>query len=139
MQIRPFQLADTAAVLDLWQRCGLTKPWNDPQLDIDRKMQVAPELFLVGEFDGKVIASAMGGYDGHRGWVNYLAVDPDLQSGGYGKQMMRHLEKKLIARGCPKINLQIRTSNTDVIKFYQAIGYKIDEVVSMGKRLIPDD
>ncbi len=139
MHIRRFVSADSDTVIDLWQRCGLTKPWNDPMLDIERKLQVAPELFIVGEIDGQVIASAMGGYEGHRGWVNYLAVDPTLQGGGYGKQIMRYLEKKLIARGCPKINLQIRSSNSAVIKFYEAIGYKQDDVVSFGKRLIADE
>ena len=138
MQIREFQMADTAEVIDLWQRCGLTKPWNDPLLDIERKLRVLPELFLVGELDGKLIAAAMGGYEGHRGVVNYLAVEPNLQGGGYGKQLMTYLEKKLIARGCPKINLLIRSSNKDVIKFYTAIGYKQDQVVCMGKRLIED-
>lgn len=139
MKIRPFQHADAEAVVKLWMDCGLVKPWNDPYLDIERKMQVAAELFLVGEIDGQLIATAMGGYEGHRGWVNYLAVSPDLQGGGYGRQMMRALERMLIARGCPKINLQIRTTNQEVIAFYEAIGYKRDDVVSMGKRLIADE
>ena len=138
MQIREFQMADTDKVIDLWQRCGLTKPWNDPLLDLERKRQVDPDLFLIGTIDDKLVAVAMGGYEGHRGVVNYLAVEPDLQGGGYGKQLMVYLEKKLTARGCPKINLLIRSSNTEVIKFYAAIGYKQDQVVCMGKRLIED-
>ncbi len=139
MNIRPFHSADTEAVVNLWVACGLVKPWNDPYLDIELKQRVAPELFLVGEVNEQLVATAMGGYEGHRGWVNYLAVAPDLQGGGYGRQMMRALERRLIARGCPKLNLQIRTNNIDVIAFYEAIGYKQDDVVSMGKRLISDD
>ncbi len=139
MIIRPFDSKDTEIVVNLWTACGLVKPWNDPHLDIERKRRVAPELFLVGEVNDELVATAMGGYEGHRGWVNYLAVRPDLQGGGYGRQMMRVLERLLIARGCPKINLQVRTSNKEVIAFYEAIGYKQDDVISMGKRLIADE
>jgi ribosomal protein S18 acetylase RimI-like enzyme len=138
MNIRPFQHDEVEAVVDLWIACGLVKPWNDPYLDVERKRRVAPDLFLVGEVNGRLAATAMGGYDGHRGWVNYLAVVPDLQGCGYGRQMMRYLERLLIARGCPKLNLQIRTSNKEVIAFYEAIGYQQDDVVSLGKRLISD-
>ncbi|MCP5094848.1 MAG: GNAT family acetyltransferase [Chloroflexi bacterium] len=138
LHIRAFQESDSDAVVALWQRCGLTVPWNDPHKDITRKLAVGRDLFLVGEKDGELIAATMGGYDGHRGWVNYLAVDPNEQEHGYGRLMMTALEEKLLALGCPKINLQIRTSNTGVIQFYKQIGYKMDDVVSMGKRLIPD-
>lgn len=139
MIVRPFDSKDTETVVNLWMVCGLVKPWNDPYLDIERKRRVAPDLFLIGEIDGQLVATAMGGYEGHRGWVNYLAVAPNLQGGGYGRQIMRALERLLIARGCPKINLQVRTSNKEVIAFYEAIGYKQDDVVSMGKRLIIDE
>ncbi len=138
MKIRTFQPSDTKSVIALWQDCGLVKPWNDPHKDIERKLTVGAEYFLVGEKDGKIVASAMGGYEGHRGWVNYLAVHPSEQGNGYGRLLMQHLEEQLIAAGCPKINLQIRDTNLDVIKFYEAIGYKQDKVVSFGKRLIPD-
>lgn len=140
IKIRPFQPADTEPVIALWQACGLVKPWNDPHKDIERKLAVLPELFLVGESEkGTLIGSAMGGYEGHRGWVNYLAVHPEQQGSGYGRILMEALEEKLIALGCPKINLQVRDTNLDVIHFYEAIGYKIDQVVSLGKRLIPDN
>jgi ribosomal protein S18 acetylase RimI-like enzyme len=138
LHIRSFQETDTDAVTVLWQRCGLVVPWNDPRKDITRKLAVGRELFLVGEKDGQIMAAAMGGYEGHRGWVNYLAVDPDERKHGYGRLIMEVLEARLLTLGCPKINLQIRTSNTDVIAFYKQIGYTIDDVVSMGKRLIPD-
>ena len=138
MDIRPFAPADQAAVIGLWQTCGLTRAWNDPAKDIARKMAVQPELFLVGTLDGEVIATLMAGYEGHRGWVNYLAVSPVHQRKSYALRLMREVERLLEARGCPKINLQIRSSNEDVIAFYQRIGYVQDDVVSMGRRLIPD-
>ena len=138
MTIRPFTLADEAQVIDLWQRCELTRPWNDPRKDIERKLTTQPELFLVVEIDGRVVGTAMGGYDGHRGWVNYLAVSPELRHHGLARQLMGVMEQTLIARGCPKLNLQIRGSNMAAIGFYSAIGYARDDVVSFGKRLIPD-
>ncbi len=139
MQIRPFHPSDESAVVTLWQACGLTRSWNDPRKDIARKLAVGAELFLVGELDGAVMASAMGGYDGHRGWVNYLAVHPAYQRRGCGQALMRSIEQALYERGCPKINLQIRTSNTAALSFYRAVGYAQDEVVSMGRRLIADN
>ena len=140
IHIRPFQKPDTEPVIALWQACGLVKPWNDPHKDIERKLAVKPDLFLVGTTkDDAIIGSAMGGYEGHRGWVNYLAVHPEQQGHGYGRILMEALEEKLIAIGCPKINLQVRETNIDVINFYEAIGYKVDKVVSLGKRLIPDN
>jgi len=139
LKIRPFADADEAAVIDLWQRSDLTVPWNDPARDIERKRHVQPELFLVGTLDEVVVATAMGGYDGHRGWVNYLAVDPDQRFLGYGQQIMNELEKRLLLSDCPKLNLQVRSSNETAIAFYESIGYKLDDVVSMGKRLIPDE
>ncbi|MBN1176723.1 MAG: GNAT family acetyltransferase [Dehalococcoidales bacterium] len=126
------------AVIDLWERCGLTVTWNNPKLDIERKMKVDPELLLVGLLDGRIIASAMGGYESHRGWVNYLAIDPEYREKGLGRQMMDAIEAKLRERGCPKINLQIRSSNSEALAFYDKIGYKADDVVSMGKRLVED-
>ncbi len=114
-------------------------PHNNPFRDIERKLRVNPEWFLVGELEGKVIASCMIGYDGHRGWINYLAVSPLLQKKGYGREIMKRAEKILIDAGCPKVNLQIRTTNQKAIEFYKSIGFKIDDVMSMGKRLEPDE
>jgi ribosomal protein S18 acetylase RimI-like enzyme len=138
VELRPFSPSDEAAVVDLWQRCGLTRPWNDPRKDIHRKLTVQPELFLVGETGGKVVASVMAGYDGHRGWVNYLAVAPDCRNKGYGRLIMRHVEERLSAMGCPKLNLQVRADNTAVLEFYRKLGYAVEERASLGKRLIPD-
>jgi ribosomal protein S18 acetylase RimI-like enzyme len=131
-------MADQDSVIQLWIQCGLVAPQNNPSRDIERKMKVNPEWFLVGETDGQVISTCMAGYEGHRGWINYLAVRPDLQGNGLGKQIMEHVEKILLDVGCAKINLQIRSTNQDVIRFYESIGYKQDPVVSMGKRLETD-
>jgi ribosomal protein S18 acetylase RimI-like enzyme len=135
MQIRPFQPADEDAVIALWQRCDLVRPQNDPRKDIARKLRVQPELFLVAVADSQIIGSVMAGYEGHRGWINYLAVDPAHRLGGVGRQLMAEAERLLRAAGCPKINLQVRSTNAAVIAFYRAIGFAVDDVVSMGKRL----
>jgi ribosomal protein S18 acetylase RimI-like enzyme len=138
MDIRPFQIADEAAVIALWQRCGLTRPWNDPAKDIRRKLCVRPDLFLVGVLDGKVVATVMVGYDGHRGWINYLGVAPEQRRQGLGRAIMAEAERLLREAGCPKINLQVRTTNQGVLEFYKSIGYALDDVVSLGKRLEHD-
>ena len=138
MNIRPFLPGDEEAVVALWQACGLTRPWNDPRADIARKLTEQPELFLVGTVGTELMASAMAGFDGHRGWVNYLAVAPAHRGRSYGRALMREAERLLEKRGCPKLNLQVRASNTGVIEFYRRLGYVQDDVVSLGKRLIQD-
>ncbi len=117
----------------------MVRPVNDPGKDIRRKLSVNPELFLVGTLENKIIAAVMVGYEGHRGWINYLAVDPEHRLRGYGRQLMAEAEKLLRAAGCPKINLQVRTDNPAVIAFYQRIGFRMDDVVSLGKRLEQDE
>lgn len=138
MKIRAFNPADTNDIIQLWDECGLIRPWNNPHLDIERKLTVNPEWFVVGEVDGEIMASAMFGYEGHRGWINYLAVSPDHQRKGYARQLMQHGEELLLAVGCPKLSLQVRDTNTQALGFYEALGYKIDAAISLGKRLIPD-
>jgi ribosomal protein S18 acetylase RimI-like enzyme len=138
MQIRPYEKLDEASVIALWQECELTRPWNNPKEDINRKLTTQPDLFLIGQEGSTIVATAMVGFDGHRGWVHYLGVLPSHQRLAYGKAMMNEAEKLLIARGCPKINLQVRSTNATVIAFYRKLGYQMDEVVSMGKRLITD-
>lgn len=133
--IRPFKLADEATVIDLWTKLGLVSANNSPAVDIKQKLKVNPELFLVAELDFMVVGTLMGGYEGHRGWVNYLAVDPEFQRRGIARQLMHELETALTSRGCPKINLQVRTKNLAVLEFYKAIGYVQDEVISLGKRI----
>ena len=138
MNIRAFQSDDEAAVVALWKECGLTRPWNDPHKDIARKREVQPELFLVGTIDDAVMASVMAGYEGHRGWVNYLAVAPSHRGKGHARALMKHVEDELLRRGCPKVSLLVRNSNRDALEFYRRIGYAQDESVSLGKRLIED-
>ncbi|WAB85046.1 GNAT family acetyltransferase [Microcella daejeonensis] len=138
MLIRPFSPLDTDAVVELWRAAGLTRPWNDPHRDIARKLTVQPELLLVGEVEGRVIASAMAGYDGHRGWVNYLAVDPAHRGRGHARALMAEIERLLTELGCPKLNLQVRADNEEALGFYAALGYSPDAAVSLGKRLIVD-
>lgn len=140
LTVRAFEPSDRDAVVRLWRRCDLVRPWNDADLDIDRKLAVDPGGFLVGvdPSSGDVVACVMAGYDGHRGWINYLAVDPDRQGTGAGRTIMVAAERLLAERGCPKVNLQIRTSNPDAITFYRRIGYVVDDVVSMGRRLVDD-
>jgi ribosomal protein S18 acetylase RimI-like enzyme len=138
MRIRVFERADEAAVVGLWEACGLTRPWNDPRKDIARKLAVQPELFLVGLADGAVMASVMAGYEGHRGWMNYLAVAPRFRGRGFGRALVEYVERLLLERGCPKINLQVRASNPAAVAFYRRLGYVQDESISLGKRLIVD-
>ena len=139
MQIRPFEDADEDAVVALWSRAGLLRPWNDPHKDIARKRQVQRELFLVCEIDAELVASVMAGYDGHRGWINYLAVDPLFQRRGLGRALMEEVQHRLQSVGCSKINLQIRRENVEAIAFYERIGFSEDAVLSFGKRLERDD
>ncbi len=138
MKIRAFEPHDEAAVVALWEACKLTRPWNDPHKDIARKLAVQPELFFVGEDENEIVASVMAGYEGHRGWVNYLAVAPAFRGRGYGRALMQHVETALERRGCPKLSLLVRGSNPDAIAFYHRLGYVQDESVSLGKRLIAD-
>jgi ribosomal protein S18 acetylase RimI-like enzyme len=139
LQIRPFVEADEPQVVDLWQRCGLVRPWNDPRKDIARKLGVQRELFLVGVAGDRVVATVMAGYEGHRGWINYLAVDPASRRQGVARALMAAVEDRLRALGCAKINLQIRADNRDAIAFYNRLGFAEDAAVSMGKRLERDD
>ncbi len=140
-KIRTFQSTDEAAVIALWQTCGLTRPWNNPHLDIQRKIQEDPTLFFVvesTEVAGEIIASCMAGYDGHRGWIYYLAVHPNFQRRGIAAQLMQHAEEKLLTQGCPKVELMVREGNAQVIDFYAKIGYHQDPVVVLSRRLTED-
>ncbi|MFJ6171466.1 GNAT family acetyltransferase [Curtobacterium sp. NPDC092190] len=147
---RPFRPDDTEAVVALWEACGLLRPWNDSRRDIARKVAEQPELFLVAEQpdqpehpehddERRVVGVGMAGYDGHRGWVNYLAVRPDLQGSGLGRAFMAEFERLLTERGCPKVNVQVREGNEQVLGFYASLGYAPDRAVSLGKRLVADD
>jgi ribosomal protein S18 acetylase RimI-like enzyme len=140
--IRPFGEGDTDAVIRLWQDCGLTRPWNDPRKDIARKLTTQPELFLVATDEdgnaGEVIATAMVGFDGHRGWISYLAVALDRRGEGHARVLTAEAERLLIELGCPKLMLMVRAENTAVIDMYEHLGYALEPTRLLGKRLIPD-
>jgi ribosomal protein S18 acetylase RimI-like enzyme len=138
VNIRPFEAADEDSVVALWQACGLVRSWNDPRRDIARKLTVQPDLFLVAVEGDEIVGAGMAGFDGHRGWVNYLAVAPGRRQTGIGRVLMHAFEQRLLALGCPKVNLQVREGNDDVLAFYARLSYTEDAVVSLGKRLIPD-
>lgn len=160
MHIRQFDISDKQAVIQLWEDCGLTRPWNDPSTDIERKLMVQPELFLVGTIPvytasatntgavdapaaagadevshDQIIASVMAGYDGHRGWLHFAAVAPEHQKKGYGRQLIHRAEQLMQAMGCQKVNLQVRSDNQNVIDFYRSLGYSQDSVSGMGRKL----
>ena len=138
-KVRPYRPEDAAAVVQLWTACGLVRPWNDPLRDISRKLKVQPDMFLVAHAHGRIVGTVMAGYDGHRGWINYLAVDPKHQGLGIGRRLMAEAETLLRGVGCPKINLQVRSGNADAIAFYKRIGFTEDDVISLGKRLECDE
>jgi len=138
MNIRPYKNQDQDDVIQLWQDCALVTPHNNSANDIERKLGVDPDLFLVGVLAGELVATVMGGYEGHRGWINYLAVKPSQRRKGLGAKMMQTVETLLESKGCPKINLQVRKSNTDALAFYASLGYGDDNVIGLGKRLLRD-
>lgn len=138
MRVREFQDADEAQVIDVWRACGLTRPWNDPARDIARKKEVRPDLFLVAEDEGTIVGTVMAGYEGHRGWINYLGVLPARQRTGIARALMEEAERRLRALGCPKVNLQVRSDNEQALAFYARIGFQQDPVLSLGKRLVQD-
>lgn len=138
VEVRDFRQSDGVAVVALWRACDLVRAWNNPHRDIDRKLAVDDAMFLVATIKNRVVGTVMAGYDGHRGWINYLAVDPDQRGQGIGALLMNEAERRLHEIGCAKINLQIRTSNSSASAFYRRLGYENDEVISMGERLIED-
>jgi ribosomal protein S18 acetylase RimI-like enzyme len=136
MNIRPIQEADEAAVAALWRTVFPSAPiWNHPESDIRRKLLTQRELFIVAELENTIVGTAMGGFDGHRGWVYYVAVLPEFRRRNIGRVLMERVEHDLIAFGCTKINIQVRNTNKGVVEFYRRIGYLIEDHVSMGKLL----
>lgn len=125
-------------LIGLWEACDLVRPWNDPGKDIDRILaDKSGRIFLLLE-NGCLTGSVMAGFDGHRGWVYYLAVDPGSRQKGRGRKLMEHSEDYLRSIGCPKLNLMIRDSNLSAGEFYIRLGYLRDDVAVMSKRLIRD-
>ncbi|MCC4249047.1 MULTISPECIES: GNAT family acetyltransferase [Microbacterium] len=138
VHIRAFEVADEDAVVTLWEGAGLTRPWNDPRADIRRKLTVQPELFLVAVDGDEVVGSVMAGYDGHRGWLYYLAAAQTHRGQGVGRALVTEAERLLEALGCPKVQLMVRPDNTGARGFYDALGYEPFETWATGRRLIVD-
>ena len=137
--IRIYRERDREQVLSLWQECDLIHPKNDPQKDLDRKKGFGEELFLVIEEKEKIIGTVMGGYDGHRGIINYLGVHPSFRGQGLGKMLLQAVEQKLIDLGCPQVNLLVWSNNSEVLKFYKKTQYsEANDIVLLRKRLISD-
>ena len=125
--------ADVAAVIALWQRCGLTRPWNDPAADIALARRGPNSTVLIGRDGGAIVATAMVGHDGHRGWVYYVAVDPDRRASGHGRAIMTAAEEWLRQAGIPKLQLLVRRDNAKAGAFYQSIGYEEAETIVFAK------
>jgi ribosomal protein S18 acetylase RimI-like enzyme len=138
VRLRPYEERDEEVVVALWGACGLTRPWNDPHRDIARKLEVQRELFLVAEDGDAIVGTVMAGYEGHRGWINYLAVSPDRRGAGIGRTLMAEAERLLAERGCPKVSLLVREGNDAALGFYAALGFSRDAAIPLGKRLVED-
>jgi ribosomal protein S18 acetylase RimI-like enzyme len=136
LHVRPFLESDQPSVVALWSQVFADDPpRNEPRAVIDRKLRVQRELFLVGEFQGDIVGTVIAGFDGYRGWVYHLAVRPGVRRRGFGRALMQEAEARLKALGCPKLNLQVRSSNGGVIAFYEQLGYSIEDRASLGKIL----
>ena len=137
--IRNFRRDDEADVIALWQQAGLIVPWNNPKTDIERKHEDSPDMFFIGELGNEPVATCMAGYDGHRGWIYFLAVRNSQQRKGLATILVSHVESELAKIGCPKIDLMVRNTNDSVLAFYKSLGYELDPVVVMSKRLRADE
>ncbi len=136
MEIRPYRESDEEAVVSLWREVFWDAPaWNVPEEDIRRKLEIQRELFLVATEGHQLVGTALGGYDGHRGWVYYVAVSSEHRRRGIGAALMQGIEDGLVAMGCPKLNLQVRADNRGVLSFYRSLGYMLEDRASFGKQL----
>lgn len=137
MRIRPAQDADEGYVIKLWEICGLTRPWNDPQKDFAFARLTPSSEILVGEIESQIIASVLVGHDGHRGAIYYLSVEPEHQGKGHGRAIHQAAVDWLREQGVWKINLSVRSENQAVQKFYERLGYVQNHVINLGLRLAP--
>ena len=139
LRIRGVTDTDVESVVELWRACGLTRPWNNPYEDIRRARSVWPDLLLVAVDGTAVVGTVMAGYDGHRGWLYYLATSPERRGEGIGRALVAEAEARLHALGCPKVMLMVRPHNGAVLDFYAGLGYAHESTALTGKRLIPDN
>lgn len=136
VHIRPLDPSDYESVLEIWQAVDLIRPWNDARADLLRAMRGPDSTVLGGYQPGEtLIATAMVGHDGHRGWVYYLAVTPERQHEGHARRIMQACEQWVRERQIPKIQLMVRSDNNDVVTFYETLGYETSEVKVLGRRL----
>ena len=135
MNTREADQGDKPAVIELWKRCGLTRPWNDPSQDFDFALSSPASAVIVLEDDGVVIGAALAGHDGHRGATYYVGVDPEFQRRGAGRALMAGVEDWLRARGVWKLDLLVRRDNAGVVSFYRSLGYGDQDCIALGKRL----
>lgn len=136
LQVVEFDESRRSDLIALWQSCGLTRPWNDPGQDIDRALGNASSVILLGVNGEETIGSVMCGFDGHRGWVYYLAASPEHRGAGIGRRLMAAAEDWLRERGCPKIELMVRDTNTETLGFYDALGYERQPVKVLARWLV---
>lgn len=145
MKIRPVDAADAAAVIALWRDVfpeygDPTRPHRDPRANIERKLAFGDGLFWLAEVEAegatRVVATAMAGYDGHRGWIYSIGVAPGWRRQGIARRLLAHAETELRARGCPKINLQVLAAKDESVRFWRAAGYAEDPVIGFGRRLV---
>jgi len=136
VEIRPYESRDHEQVVALWTDVFPDDPpWNEPASMIRRKLTVQPELFFVTHINDQVVGTVMAGFDGVRGWIHHLAVHRSHRRQGIASLLMKAAESGLEATGCPKVNLQVRATNSAVIGFYRSLGYELEERASLGKRL----
>ena len=135
LAIAPIEDADVAAVIALWQACGLTRPWNDPAADIALARRGPNSTILIGRTDNDIVATAMVGHDGHRGWVYYVATNPDRRAKGFGRAIMDAAEDWLREAGIAKLQLLVRRENARAGAFYQSLGYAEAQTIVFAKWL----
>jgi hypothetical protein len=136
LSVRPFRPTDRQQLEALWTKVfPEDPPWNAPTVMIENKLKVQPQLLLVAEVGDMIVGAVMAGFDGVRGWIYHLAVAPEFRRRGFGARLVRSAEKGLRRIGCPKVNLQVRAGNEQVVAFYRSLGYEVEERVSMGRRL----
>lgn len=133
--LRPATAADLRMLRSLWERCGLHPSRSDTDARLAAMIEFCGGLFLVAERDGTVVGSVMASWDGRRGWINRLAVDPAARGARLGERLMAEAERRLAAIGCDKVNLLIEPDNAGVRRFYERLGYDVDELIFMEKWL----
>jgi ribosomal protein S18 acetylase RimI-like enzyme len=133
--IAPATAADCDAVISLWHAAGLSRPWNDPTADFDLALANPTSAILLARDGTALLGSVMVGFDGHRGWVYYLASDPVRRGEGIGRALMAAAEDWLRKLGSPKIQLMVRSDNAAAKGFYAALGYEAQDVITIGQRL----